>query len=117
MLEEAAEAVILLHRAGQLDEVVQPAGALGRSVGLEHGGVAALVEHLTGELGRAGRGQPVAPRGDVADQPAERLARLPGQLVGIEDAGGGEGQRHALGAGVLVQPGDRLVAEAALRRR
>ena len=37
-----------------------------------------------------------------------------GQLVGVEDPRGGDGERDALGAGELVELGHRLVAEAAL---
>ena len=42
------------------------------------------------------------------------LRACAGQLVGVEDARGGEGQRDALGAGELVDLGHRLVAEPAL---
>ena len=55
-----------------------------------------------------------APAGEIADEVAERAAGGAGQLVGVEDAGGGEGERDLLGAGELVKLGDRLVAEAAL---
>ena len=51
MLEEGAERLVFLHRAGQLGEVLEAAGAFGRAVGLEHRGVAGFVEHQPGELG------------------------------------------------------------------
>ena len=101
MLEEGAERLVFLHRPGELGEVLEPAGALGRAVGLEHRGVARFVEHEPGELGVGQLVEPGAPAGEIADQIAERAARLGGQLVGVEDRRGGQGERHALGAGEL----------------
>ena len=51
MLEEGAERFIFFHRARELGEVFETAGAFGRAVGLEHRGVAALVEQDARELG------------------------------------------------------------------
>ena len=51
MLEEGAERLVFLHRAGELGEVFEAAGAFGRAIGLEHRGVAALVEDEAGEIG------------------------------------------------------------------
>ena len=114
MLEERAERLIFLHRPRQLGEVFEPAGALGRAVGLEHRGIAGFVEDQAGELGVRQLVELRPPAREIADQIAERAARRAGQLVAVEDAGGGEGQRDALGAGELVQLRHRLVAEAAL---
>ena len=116
MLEEGAERFIFLHRAGELGEVFEAAGAFGRAVGLEHRGVAALVEHDAGELGMGQLARHLPPAGDVGDEIAEAAARLRGQLVAVEQGRGGEQQRLLRGAGVAVDGGDRLVAEAALGR-
>ena len=114
VFEEGAERVVFLHRADEFAEVLQAPGRLDRFLGLVHRGVAALVEQLPREFGVRQAGRHVAPAGDVADQPAERLLRCPGQFVGVEDAGGGRRERCAGGAGELVDARDRLVAKAAL---
>ena len=51
VLQECLQRFIFLHRARELGEIFEPAGAFGRAVRLEHRGVAALVEHDAGELG------------------------------------------------------------------
>ena len=51
VLEEGAERFIFFHRARELGEVFETAGALRRAVGLEHRRVAALVEQDAGKLG------------------------------------------------------------------
>ena len=72
MFEEGAERLIFLHRAGELGEILEPAGALGRAVGLEHRGVARFVEDEAGELGMGQLVELRAPAGEIADQIAER---------------------------------------------
>jgi hypothetical protein len=114
MLEERGEALIFLHRADELVEVLEAAGGFGGAIGLPHRGVAALVEDDAGELGMGEGVAHAPPAGDVADEIAERAAGLGGELVGVEDARAGGGEREALGAGELVDFGQRLVAEAAL---
>ena len=116
MLEEAGEVLIFLHRPGELGEVFEAAGGFGAALGLEHRGVAALVEHDPRELGVGKLGRHLPPAGDVADEAAERAAGLRGQLVAVEHLRGGEQQRLLRGAGGGVDGGDRLVAEAALGR-
>ena len=116
MFEEGAEGLIFLHRARELGEVFEAAGAFGRAVGLEHGGVAALVEQDARELGMGKVVGHLSPAGDVGDETAEAAARLRGQFVAVEHLRGGEQQRLLRGAGVAVDGGDRLVAEPALRR-
>ena len=108
MLEEGAERLIFLHRAGQLGEVFEPARGLGAFVGLERGGVAGFVEDDSRELGvgddalplrrlrrhlpRWGREAFGAAAGDVADEIGEGAARLGGQFVAVEQLGGGHEQ-------------------------
>jgi hypothetical protein len=36
MLEEIAERLVFLHRAGEFGQVFEPAGAFGAALGLEH---------------------------------------------------------------------------------
>ena len=86
MLEEGAERFIFFHRARELGEVFEAAGAFGRAVGLEHRGVAALVEHDPGELGMRKLARHLPPAGDVGDEIAEAAARLRRQLVAVEQA-------------------------------
>ncbi|MEA3016180.1 MAG: hypothetical protein QOI38_902 [Sphingomonadales bacterium] len=50
MLEESAARLILLHRAGELGQVLELAAALRRAVGLEHSRITALVEHQPRKL-------------------------------------------------------------------
>ena len=116
MLEEGAERLVFLHRAGELGEVLEPAGALGRAVGLEHRGVAAIRRASAGPA-RDGAARRAAPRQRAKSPtrlPSER-ARLPGQLVAVEDLRRRRcGSGTPCGAGERVDLGDRLVAEPAL---
>ena len=114
VFEERAEDFIFFHRARQLGEVFEPAGAFGRAVGLEHRGVAALVEHDAGQLGMRQFARHLPPAGDVGDEIAEAAAGLRRQLVAVEQGGGGEQQRLLRCPGVAVDGRDGLVAEAAL---
>ena len=103
MLEEGAERLIFLHRAGQFGEVLEAAGGFGAALGLEHGGVAAFVEHQAGELGV---GQLVGHRPPAARcrrrSGRATAARLRGQFVAVEHLRGGEEERLAGGAGEAV---------------
>ena len=131
MFEERLERFIFLHRAGQLGEVFEAAGGLGRAVGLEHRGVAEFFEDDARELGVGrnppprlwrtvplptvrGREEPSPPAGDIGDEIAEAAAGLRGQFVAVEQGRGGHQQRLLGGAGVAVDGRDRFVAEAAL---
>src|SRR3546814_20228496 len=67
------------------------------------------------EQARGGIGD-VAPSCHVGDEIAEAAAGLWGQFVGVEDAGGGDREGDAFGAGELVDAGEGLVAEAAIGR-
>ena len=51
MLEERAEGLIFLHRAGQLGEILEPTGGFGAALGLEDGGIARFIEDDAGEFG------------------------------------------------------------------
>ena len=99
MLEEGAERLIFLHRAGQLGQILQPPRGFGRSLGLERGGVAAFVEHQPRKLGVGQCPGHRPPARDIGDEAAERLARLRGHLVAVEHLRGGEQERLAGGAG------------------
>ena len=59
MFEEAGQVLEFLQRADQFLQVLQPARRLGRFVGLQHGGIAAFVQH---RLGQFGMRQPVEQR-------------------------------------------------------
>ena len=77
MLEEGAERFIFLHRAGRARRGFRAGRRLSAdAVGLEHRGVAALVEHDAGELGMGQLGRHLPPAGDVGDETAEAAARL-----------------------------------------
>ncbi len=118
VLEEAGEALELVHGAHQLLEVLQPAGGVGRAVLLPHLGVAALVEHDLGQLGvRQRLVLALAPAVEGADQVAQRAARLGLELVGLDHRARGLGERDAALAGVVVQQLHGGVAETALRAR
>ena len=85
-----------------------------RAVGLEHGGVAAFVEHDAGELGVRQLAAICRQRAMSATK-RPRLRRACGvQLVAVEHLRGGEQQRLLRARGRGVDGGDRLVAEAAL---
>ena len=115
MLEEGAEAFIFLHRAGELGEVLEPAGGLGAALGLEHGGVAAFVEQDAGELGVRQLARHLPPAGDVGDETRPRLLRArdcSSSLSSIEAAASSSGCWRR--ARVRVDRSERLVAEAAL---
>ena len=76
MLEEGAEvSYSSIARASSARFSRRPA-AFGGAVGLEHGGVAALVEHDAGELGVGQLGRHLPPAGDVGDEAAEAAAGL-----------------------------------------
>ena len=117
VLEEGAERLVILHRAGELGEVFEAAGAFGRAVGLEHRGVAGFVEDQAGELG-VGKLVELRRASGRNRRPGCRALRRAGagQLVRVEDARGGDGERDLLGAGERVELRHRLVAEAALGR-
>ncbi len=114
MLEEVAERLIFLHRPDQLLQVFEAPRGFGGALGLQCGSIAAFVEDLPSQLGMGQRLRHVAPAGEIAHKAPKRLARLPGQLVGADDTGGGEAERHAFRTGDAMDLFQCLVAQPAL---
>src|SRR3546814_20953099 len=81
MFQERAQRLIFLHGAGEFAQVLQPPRAFGGPLGLEHGGVAALVQYLPGEFGMGKLRGAVPPAGEVAAEgaPAEAGLRRSGE--------------------------------------
>ena len=117
MLEERLERFIFLHRARELGEVLEAAGAFGGAVGLKHRGVAAFVEEDAAQARDGGGSLAISrQRAMSATKLAEAAAGLGRELVAVEQVRGGEQQRLLRRAGVAVDGRDRLVAEPALGR-
>ena len=115
VFEEIAERFVFLHCAGEFGEVFEAAAGLDSLFGLKCQRVAAFVEHGAGQICVREVAPQISPTRDVADQIAERAARLRGQFVGVENACGGVDERDALGAGEHLYLCDRFVAQPALR--
>ena len=116
MLQEGGQRVIGLHGADEFLEVLQSARRLGRAIVLPHLGVAGFLEDLLGEVGVLGGGQLLGPAHQIGDHPAQRVARLGLQLLGFHHLHRRRDQRHAAGAGIIVQQPHGGVAEPALGR-
>ena len=115
MLEEGAERLIFLHRAGQFGEVFEPARGFGAALGLEHGGVAAFVEHQAGKLGVGQRRRPSSASGRRRRRSGRATVRACGvssSLSSICAAASSSGWPVARAKAWMRC--DRLVAEPAL---
>ena len=116
MFEERLERFIFLHRADEFGEVLKPACGLDAAVGLEHRGVARFVEDQLGQLGMRQLVGLRLPAAHLGNEIRELAARLRRQLVGFGDARRGVKERRLLDTRKLMDAGERLVAEPALRR-
>ena len=114
MLQKRAQRLIFFHSAREFREVLQPPRAFGAAFGLQHRGIAALVQYLPRQFRMRQLRRPVAPARQIADETAERPPRLRRQFVGVQYPRGGMEQRNALGPRQPVQLLHRLVAQAAL---
>ena len=70
VLEEGAEVGKFAHRAHEFLEVVEPAGRVGRPLGLPHVDIAALLENLLRQLVVRDLARPLAPQFDPGDEVA-----------------------------------------------
>ena len=111
---KAREGLIFLHRPGQLGEVFEAAGGFGAALGLEHGGVAALIEHDPGELGMRQLARHLTPAGEVGDETAEAAPRLRASARRCRASARRRAATVLRARARGVDGGDRLVAEAAL---
>ena len=116
MLHEAGQSVELLHEADQLFQIFELRLRLRRLLGLPHCGVAGLIEDQLGKLGMAHRVDGRAPAVERCDEVGKALARFRLQLLGLDDEPRRLHQRHAMGAGKLVQRFQARFAQATSRR-
>ena len=114
MLQEGAQALILLHGADQLLQVLEPAGRFRRAVVLPHRGVAGFVQHDLGKLGVRRGFQQSLPAREIGGDLAKGGARLRLQLVALGKGGGSLEHRHAKRTRRVVDLADRGLAKPAL---